>query len=75
MSDIDLGNIDLLDTHLDFLDIDITSKHFVCLQDVYFTIAEALAEAHGAILKIPHFTKRKSQMSGKEVDNSRKISC
>ena len=34
MSDTDLWNIDLLDTHLDFLDIDITSKHFVCLQDV-----------------------------------------
>ena len=44
------------------------------LADRGFTIAEALAEAHGAILKIPHFTKRKSQMSGKEVDNSRKIS-
>ena len=36
MSDIDLGNIDLLDTHLDFLDIDITSKH-VYLQDVLKT--------------------------------------
>ena len=33
-SDIDLLNIDLLDTHLDLLDTDIPSKHFVCLQDV-----------------------------------------
>ena len=33
-SDIDLLNIDLLDTHLDSLDTDIPSKHFVCLQDV-----------------------------------------
>ena len=29
-SDIDLWNIDFLDTHLDLLD-----KHFVCLQDVF----------------------------------------
>ena len=28
----------------------------------------------GARLKIPHFTKGKTQMSGKEVDASRKIS-
>ena len=35
-------------------------------------IAEALA-AHGAISKISHITKGKSQISGKEVDNSRKI--
>ena len=28
---------DLLDTHLDFLDIDIPSKYFVCLQDVLKT--------------------------------------
>ena len=35
-------------------------------------IAEALA-AHGAIFKISHITKGKSQTSGKEVDNSRKI--
>ena len=37
MSDTDLWNIDLLDTHLDLLDTDITSKHFVCLQDVLKT--------------------------------------
>ena len=33
-SDIDLWNIDLLDANLDLLDIDIPSKHFVCLQNV-----------------------------------------
>ena len=33
-SDIDLWNIDLLDAHLDLLDTNISSKHFVCLQDV-----------------------------------------
>ena len=31
--DMDLQNIDLLDAHLDLLDTDIPSKHFVCLQD------------------------------------------
>ena len=43
------------------------------LTDGDFNIAETLA-THSAILKIPHFTKGKSQMSGKEVDNSRQIS-
>ena len=37
LSDMDLWKIDLLDTHLDFLDTDITSKHFVCLQEVLKT--------------------------------------
>ena len=43
------------------------------LADHGFNIAETPA-THGAFLKIPHFTKGKSQMSGKEIDNSRKIS-
>ena len=37
LSDIDLWNIDLLDTHLDLLDTDIPSKYFVCFQDVLKT--------------------------------------
>ena len=37
LSDIDLWNIDFLDTHLDLLDTDITSKNFVCLRDVLKT--------------------------------------
>ena len=36
-SDIDLWNIDLLDTHLNLLDTDNSSKPFVCLQDVLKT--------------------------------------
>ena len=43
------------------------------LVDRAVNIAEALA-THGAISKIPHFTKGKPQTSGKEIDNSRKIS-
>ena len=42
------------------------------LADRGFNIAETLA-THGAILKIPHFTKGKSQVSGNEVDDSRKM--
>ena len=34
LSDIDLWNIDLLDTHLDLLDTDIPSKYFACLHNV-----------------------------------------
>ena len=30
-----LRNKDLLDTHLDVLDTDITSKNFACLRDVF----------------------------------------
>ena len=37
LSDIDLWNIDLLDTYLDLLDIDILSKYFVCLHSVFKT--------------------------------------
>ena len=34
-SDVDLLNIDLLDTHLDLLDTDIPSKYFACLHNVF----------------------------------------
>ena len=34
LSDIDLWNIDLSDTHLDLSDTDIPCQHFVCLQDL-----------------------------------------
>ena len=37
LSDIDLWNIDLLDTHLDLLDTDIPSKYFACLHNVFKT--------------------------------------
>ena len=37
LSDIDLWNIDLLDTHLDLLDADIPSKYFVSLHGVFKT--------------------------------------
>ena len=49
-------------------------QHGDCiLADFGLTITEELA-SYEATLKIPHFTKGKTQMSGKEVDASRKIS-
>ena len=43
------------------------------LADRGFTFKEELASL-GATLKFPHFTKEKSQLSGKEVDTSRQLS-
>ena len=37
LSEIDLLNMDLSDTHLDLLDTDIPSKQLVCPQDVLKT--------------------------------------
>ena len=55
-SDIDLSNIDLSDqryTHLDLLDTDIPSKHFVCLQDVFKTsLRHIFKTCHQDVFKI-----------------------
>ena len=37
LSDIDLWNTDLLDTHLGLFDTDIPCKHFFCLHNVFKT--------------------------------------
>ena len=37
LSNIDLWNIDLLDTHLYLLDTDIPSKYSICLHNVFKT--------------------------------------
>ena len=34
-SDIELQNIDFLDTNVDLLGTDIPNKHFVCFQDIF----------------------------------------
>ena len=51
LSDIDLWNIDLLDTPLDLLDIDITSKNFVCLPDVFKTSSRRLQDMSSRCLQ------------------------
>ena len=35
LSNVDVLNIDLLDTYLGFLDTDIPSKYFACLHNVF----------------------------------------
>ena len=37
LPNVDLSNIDLLDTHLDLLDTDIPSKYFACLHNIFKT--------------------------------------
>ena len=37
LPDIDLWNVDLLDTYLDLLDTDFPTKYFVCLHSVFKT--------------------------------------
>ena len=44
LSDIDLWNIDLLDTHLDLLDTDIPSEYFACLHNVFKTSSRHVFE-------------------------------
>ena len=56
MPDIDLRNIDLLDTHLDFLDTDIPSKYFVCLHSVFKTSSRRLSVT---IFRLPRLLGRR----------------
>ena len=44
-SDIDLLNIDLIDTHLDLLDTDIPSKYCDCLHNVFKTSSRHVFKA------------------------------
>ena len=44
LSNVDLLNIDLLDTHLDLLDTDIPSKYFVSLHSVFKTCLQDVLE-------------------------------
>ena len=44
LSNVDLLNIDLLDTHLDLLDADIPIKYFACLHNVFKTSSRHLQD-------------------------------
>ena len=46
LSNVDLLNIDLLDTRLDLLDTDIPSKYFACLHNVFKTSSRRLQDQH-----------------------------
>ena len=51
LSNVDLLNIDLLDTHLDLLDTDIPSKYFACLHNVFKTSSRRLGRRKIVTLK------------------------
>ena len=67
-SDIDLLNIDLLDTHLDLLDTDIPSKQFVCLQDVLKTPSKRLQDMSSRRLQ-DMSSRRLQDMSSKRLED------
>ena len=58
--DIDLGNIDLLDTHLDLLVTGIPSKHFVCLQEVLKTSSRPVFKTSSRRLQRNNFSSSKT---------------
>ena len=47
LSNIDLPNIDLLDTHLDFLDTAIPGKYFVSVHSVFKTSSRYILKTSG----------------------------
>ena len=56
LSNIDLWNIELLDTHLDLLDTDTPNKYFVCLYNVFKT-----SSRHVFRTSSRHFVKTSSR--------------
>ena len=63
-SDIDLWNIDLLDTYLDLLDTGIPSKHFVCLQDFLKTSSNVSSKCLQDM-----FSRRLQNMSSRRLED------
>ena len=60
LSDKDLWNIDLLDTHLDLLDRDSPSKHLVCLQDIFKTPSRYVVKTSWTRLQRNNFVSSKT---------------
>ena len=64
LSDIDLWNIDLLDTHLDLLSpdkyTDIPSKYFVCLQNIFKTSSRHVFKTSSRRLQRNNFSSSKT---------------
>ena len=64
LSDIDLWNIDLLDTHLDLLFPDkytnIPSKYFVCLQNIFNTSSRHVFKTSSRLVQRNNFTSSKT---------------
>ena len=55
LPDIDMWNIDSLDTHLDFLDTNISSKYFVILHNVFKTSSRHVLKTSSALLRWRRF--------------------
>ena len=64
LSDIDLWNIDLLDTHSDLLDTDIPSKCFVCLHGVIKTSSRKVFKTYSR-----HVFKTSPNMSSRRLQD------
>ena len=78
LSDIDLWNIDLLDTHLDLLDTDIPSKYFVCLHSVFKTSSRYVfktSSRHVFKTSSRHVFKTSSRRLQRNNFSSSKTSC
>ena len=59
LSNVDLLNIDLLDTHLDLLDTDIPSKHFAYLHNVFKTSSRHVFKTFSRRLQRDNFSSSK----------------
>ena len=60
LSNVDLLNIDLLDTHLDLLDTDIPSKYFACLHNVFKTSSRHVFKTSSRRLQRNNFSCSKT---------------
>ena len=60
LSNVNLLNIDLLDTHLDLLDADIPSKYFACLHNVFKTSSRHVFKTSSRRLQRNNFTPSKT---------------
>ena len=78
LSDIDLWNMDLLDTHLDLLDTDIPSKYIVSLHSVFKTSLKYVfktSSRHVFKTSSRHVLKMSSRRLQRNSFSSSKTSC
>ena len=68
LSNVDLLNIDLLDTHLDLLDTDIPSKYFACLHNVFKTSSRHLQDMSSRRLQ-DMSSRRLQDMSSRRLED------
>ena len=64
LPNVDLSNIDLLDTHLDLLDTDIPSKYFACLHNIFKTSSRHIFKTSSR-----HLHEMSSYMSSRHLQD------